>query len=117
MNQCAQQKETLSIHIVCTGNIYRSRLAEAYLKAKQLPYLSFSSSGTEVTLASKENGPISWYAMRLMSKYHLIPFMSFFSQQTTVQLLRQADIVIFMHHDSWFAQILTRFQNCNTLQA
>ena len=35
------QKE-IHVHFVCTGNAYRSRLAEAYLKAKQLPWLRIS---------------------------------------------------------------------------
>jgi protein-tyrosine-phosphatase len=86
----------MHVHFVCTGNAYRSRLAEAYLNAKQLPWLQASSSGIAAECCFPENGPISWYAMRLIYDYNLIPFMSLLYTQTTAQLLASADMVIFM---------------------
>lgn len=88
------QQKPFAIHFVCTGNIYRSRLAEAYLNAKELPHLVASSSGIHAEL--RENGPISWYAMRILTHNQLIPFMSMTSQRTSTTLLTQADLVVFM---------------------
>ncbi len=91
----------MTIHFVCTGNVYRSRLAEAYLNSKQLSKIHVSSSGILAKIDYPTNGPIFWGAMRLLQKYNLIPFMSPMPQQTTLALLQGADRIIFMrgnHH-------------------
>jgi protein-tyrosine-phosphatase len=95
VNHLSLQQE-IHIHFVCTGNSYRSRLAEAYLKAKQLPGFSTSSSGIAAEHGFLESGPIDWWTMRLIRKNCLFPFMSVSCTQTTAQLLEQANIVIFM---------------------
>jgi protein-tyrosine-phosphatase len=94
------QKE-FHVHFVCTGNAYRSRLAEAYLKAKQLPWLHISSSGTVAEYHFRWNGPICWWAMRLIYNNHLVPFMSVSSVQTTAQHLAQANMIIFMSQEHY----------------
>jgi protein-tyrosine-phosphatase len=35
----------MRVHFVCTGNLYRSRMAEAYLRSKAIPGLEVTSSG------------------------------------------------------------------------
>ena len=84
------------VHFVCTGNYYRSRLAEAYLLSKKLPNVEVSSSGVQAKEYYKENGPISWYAARLIKKYNLIPHTKRDSTQTSLRELNGADVVIFM---------------------
>lgn len=84
------------VHFVCTGNAYRSRLAEAYLRSKKLPDVEVSSSGVEANKHYIENGPISWYAARLIKRHNLIPHTKSMSTQTTPQHLDVADIVVFM---------------------
>lgn len=81
------------VHFVCTGNIYRSRLAEAYLRSRRLPEVTVSSSGTAASRQQK--GPITWYAQRLMQRHGLVPFMSPSWQDTTRDLLVAADQLIF----------------------
>lgn len=90
----------MKIHFVCTGNVYRSRMAEAYLNSKQLSEIKASSSGILADLSYDYDGPISWTAMRLIFKYSLTPFMSMLPTQTTAELLTNADLIIFMkgHH-------------------
>ncbi len=95
MQQGLKQK-AFHIHFVCTGNAYRSRLAEAYLNSRQLPGIYASSSGIAADRSFQYNGPISWYAMRLLHEYRLIPFMSPFPRQTTLHLLAEADLIIYM---------------------
>ena len=93
----------MHIHFVCTGNAYRSRLAEAYLRSHQLEGVIVSSSGIQARTGFQYNGPISWYAMRLLQKHHLIPFMSKHATQTTRKGLGKVHLVIFMqpHHYEW----------------
>lgn len=91
----------MKIHFVCTGNAYRSRLAEAYLSSKQIPNIQVSSSGTRREEYKSVNGPISWYSMRIMRNKHLIPFMSWNSTQTSKELLSQADLIIFFTEDNY----------------
>lgn len=85
---------SLHIHFVCTGNIYRSRLAEAYLRSKQIPNLLVSSSGTHATAQHK--GPIMWVALRLLYRYNLLSYMTTTWSDTTSGHITNADIVVFI---------------------
>jgi len=100
VNQFSLQKE-IYVHFVCTGNVYRSRLAEAYLKGRQLSWLHASSSGIAAEHHFLENGPICWWAMRLIYNDCLAPFMSVSSTQTTAHHLTEANIVIFMSQEHY----------------
>lgn len=82
----------MHIHFVCTGNIFRSRLAESYLLAKNLPNVSVSSSGTKANKQTK--GPISWYTLRLLFRNNLLPYMKISWTQTTKQILQSQDYII-----------------------
>ncbi len=98
----SHRQKPIHIHFVCTGNAYRSRLAETYLKSKNVPYITVSSSGTRALEYQPENGPICWYAMRLASKHGISHHVKPVPHSTTKELLEAADIVIFMaqtHHD------------------
>ncbi|MGC8461444.1 MAG: hypothetical protein ACP5OR_06345 [Candidatus Dormibacteria bacterium] len=55
------------IHFICNGNTFRSRLAEAYLRSKELPEIEATSSGFHAVL--DRMGPITPYATRL-AKLH-----------------------------------------------
>lgn len=89
-----RDKNTIRVHFVCTGNVYRSRLAEAYLRSKQLPNVEVSSSGIYAEL--NKHGPISWLSARLAKHHDLVPHLKPLWTQTTPELLNDADIVIFM---------------------
>lgn len=84
----------MKVHFICTGNTYRSRVAEAYLNSKKLNNISSYSSGIEADKAL--SGPITWWASRLLFNAELIEFMSYSWQKTTKRLLDQAEITIFM---------------------
>ncbi len=87
----------MHIHFVCSGNAYRSRLAEAYLKSKlKEKKITVSSSGIAVDKHRFGNGPICWYAMRLMKRNELIPYMSWHENQTPKNALENVDILICM---------------------
>lgn len=87
----------MHIHFVCSGNAYRSRLAEAYCRSiMQSKNCTVSSSGIDAVVGARCNGPICWYAMRLIKLHNLIPFMSWKEQQTTSEILSNVDILICM---------------------
>jgi len=90
----------MKIHFVCSGNTFRSRLAEAYFNSKNIPSLEMSSSG--IAAGRNLNGPIAWYAMRIIKNNGLVNFMSNYWQQTTKELIEGKNLVIFMkksHYD------------------
>jgi len=83
------------IHFICLGNIYRSRLAEAYLNSKQLKNIKVISSG----IKASDNGhrPISWLTQKIFEAHKLVTFESLSWTQTTKKLLDSADINIFFN--------------------
>lgn len=87
----------MHIHFVCSGNSYRSRLAEVYLKSKLIDKsILVDSSGTKAEKHRFGNGPICWYAMRLMKRKELISHMSWKERQTTKEILKDVDLLICM---------------------
>jgi protein-tyrosine-phosphatase len=84
----------MHIHFVCTGNVYRSRLAETYVKSLQVPRIEVSSSGVQAN--DNSNGPISWYAMRIIYNQKIHTFVKPQWEQTTKEILDNADIIVFM---------------------
>jgi protein-tyrosine-phosphatase len=92
-------RKRIHIHFVCTGNAYRSRLAEAYLNSLKLPNIYASSSGLE---ASKhDNGPICWYAARIAYYEGIVKHLSRTKKDTKDHHLQKAHIVVFMHQDNF----------------
>lgn len=85
----------MHIHFVCSGNTNRSRMAEAYLRAKNISGLRISSSGNTATPVSEGNG-LSKYAERVLGDADLLGFASSNCVITNVKQLREADLVIFM---------------------
>ena len=89
----------MTIHFICTGNIYRSRLAEAYCASKGVPGLSVSSSG--IGTASNGGVPIASYAARVLSQRGLERFAAPSWQQTTAALVRASDVLVFMEREHY----------------
>lgn len=91
--------DSTTIHFVCTGNIYRSRLAEAYCASRRVPGVRILSSG----IAAGRDGKalISPYAAEALSKHDLSGFAAPGWQRTTPSLVQACDVIVFMeaeHH-------------------
>lgn len=86
----------MNLHFVCTGNVFRSRLAEAYAKylLKNHPQFTITSSG--VNANHGENGPIAWYALKIIADNDLLDYISPFWVQTTASTLDSQDKIIFI---------------------
>ncbi len=87
----------MTVHFVCRGNTYRSRLAEMYLNSKQLSDIKATSSGIEAD--RNLSGIIGWYTQRIVQRHHLIQFEKPKWDQTTKDLLESGDFVVFMNED------------------
>jgi protein-tyrosine-phosphatase len=94
----------MTVHFVCKGNTFRSRLAEAYLNSKQIPNLRVISSGIEAKM--NDCGPITWVAQRIIQNNHLIPFQKPVWDQTTKVWLEEGDLTIFMHQNIYDYAVL-----------
>jgi protein-tyrosine-phosphatase len=89
----------MRIHFVCTGNIYRSRLAEAYCISRCASGIHVFSSG--IAAGVSEDAPISPYAADVLTKHGLISFAAKQWQPTTPALVKMSDALILMeseHH-------------------
>ncbi|MGO9433541.1 MAG: low molecular weight phosphatase family protein [Terracidiphilus sp.] len=87
------------IHFVCTGNIYRSRLAEAYCASKCVPGIQTLSSGIGAGLNG--DAPISPFTADVLTRYGLVSYAAEHWQRTTAALVEVCDVLVFMeleHH-------------------
>ena len=86
----------MKIHFVSYGHVFRSRLAEAYIRylLRKQPQYQITSSG--IKYDKSIHGPIAWYAMKLLADQQLTGFMTDIPVLTTKALLEEQDVVIFM---------------------
>lgn len=89
----------IKVEFVCSGNTFRSRLAEAYLKSKMLEGVEVSSSGTRAE--SDKDGPITWWAQRIITNAGLIIYQSRDWRQVTPEILSLAGLVIFLGNNNY----------------
>lgn len=87
----------MTIHFICTGNIYRSRLAEAYCASRSDPGVQVFSSGIRAGLHG--DAPISPYAANVLAKYGLDSYAAARWQRTTAALVQASDVVVFMESE------------------
>jgi len=87
----------MRIHFICTGNIYRSRLAEAYCASRCVSGTQVLSSGIGAGL----NGDvlISPYAAHVLAKYGLGSYAAARWQRTTAALVHVSDVLVFMESE------------------
>ncbi len=89
--------QKIKVHFVCSGNIFRSRLAEAYAKSLGLGQLEISSSGV---FAAKY--PPDFLSPWAKIAGHQNKFSEWFSptrNQTSSAQLQSSDIIVFMSED------------------
>jgi protein-tyrosine-phosphatase len=104
----------MRIHFVCTGNIYRSRLAEAYCNSRDVPGIQVFSSGIRAGL--EEDVPISPYAADVLTRYGLYRYAAARWQRTSAELVRASDVLVFMeseHHrfcEKWIEAMRQRIE-------
>ncbi|MGI9027670.1 MAG: hypothetical protein ACR2FM_02400 [Candidatus Saccharimonadales bacterium] len=85
-----------SIHFICRGNVYRSRLAEAYAMslAKDKGLKLISSSGIEATRAL--NGDVDPDTVKLLEAEGLEKYLTPKWKQTTQEDIDNHEVIVFM---------------------
>jgi len=72
----------MKIHFICRGNVFRSLIAETYLKSLNIESLEVMSSGTNVDLTSQTERGYFNNTIALLRKHHINQF----SKKSPVQL-------------------------------
>jgi len=104
----------MRIHFVCTGNLYRSRLAEAYCNSRGVPGIEVFSSGVRAGL--EEDVLISPYAADVLTRYGLNRYAAARWQRTSAELVQASDVLVFMeseHHrfcERWIEAMRQRIE-------
>lgn len=80
------------VHFVCSGNAYRSRLAEAYIKSLEIPSITVMSSGARTWLSPYRN--TTPYADLLSEKYKIKDYVSKHKNQLTQDRLNSGDVTV-----------------------
>lgn len=94
---------------MCRGNVWRSRVAEAYAKSLLVnhPEIKVSSSGIEA--AKNYLGPISPYTKARLEEDNLWQYAHPEWVQTTQQIINDSDLLVFMN-DSVYEDAKKLFQ-------
>lgn len=96
----------MKIHFICRGNIYRSRIAEAYTRyLTEGKNISVSSSGIEADRTEAEISPLT---LAYLESEGLDQYISDLNLQTTQELLDNADVLAFMN-DSVYKDAIDMF--------
>lgn len=93
----ASTQKPFSVHFVCRGNVFRSRLAAAYFHTLADQRFVIASSG--INAAHNDMPVISPQASVTAKVHHLSYELSKKKVQTTDELLANADVIIFMNKD------------------
>jgi protein-tyrosine-phosphatase/8-oxo-dGTP pyrophosphatase MutT (NUDIX family) len=91
------KQKPYSIHFVCRGNTYRSRLAAAYFDNLAQGRFRVTSSG--ITTHNAQTSTTEAYTKVTARKHKLTHGIAGHKTQTTSQLLTDADIIVFMNKD------------------
>lgn len=87
----------INIHFVCRGNTYRSRLASAYTATLASNKYRTSSSGIGPRMSKVQT--VNTYT-KTVADHHVLTFdIDTPRTQTTNELLREADVIVFMNQD------------------
>jgi protein-tyrosine-phosphatase/8-oxo-dGTP pyrophosphatase MutT (NUDIX family) len=95
-----------TVHFVCRGNTYRSRLAAAYMDTLVDERFIITSSGVGADTATVRT--VEAYTKATAKAHHLKQGISGRNTQTTNELLAAADVIVFMNKDV-YDEALRRF--------
>jgi len=87
----------MKIHFICLGNVFRSRVAETYLRSLGISGIQVSSSGTVARRDHGINQPILQQVDKVLAQHDLNQYLPLQScVQTDQQVVDGCDLVICM---------------------
>lgn len=89
----------MKIQFVCNGNTFRSRLAEAYFKSRNIPGIEVSSSGVHAT--KNLNGKVCDYTVEVLKKDGILRYMKKNWAVTDETELEKQDLIVFIGKDNY----------------
>lgn len=90
-----------TVHFVCRGNSFRSRIAEAYLKSLNIKGITVISSGTVAKEYSNVNGLLLPYTKEVLVAHNLLKYDKSKWDQLTPSRVSNKDITIFIGQQSY----------------
>lgn len=89
----------MKINFVCRGNVWRSKVAEAYAKSllRNSSHIEVSSSGIEAT--KSYDGPFSQYTKQILERDNLWQYAHPQWVQTTQAIIDKTDLLVFLNQD------------------
>jgi protein-tyrosine-phosphatase len=87
----------MTVHFICRGNVFRSFMAEAYLKSLKLPGVHVMSSGTVADRDRDFNAENLAAAREVLISHGLGEYAKEFPEQLTPDRLLEGDITICMN--------------------
>lgn len=84
------------IHFICRGNVYRSRLAEAYAKSLLSANTDIEISSSGIRASQNFFGDAKIDTVKALEADNLTKYLAPSWQQTTQELIDSVDILVFM---------------------
>lgn len=86
------------VHFICRGNVFRSLIAETYLKSLNLPNVTVISSGTKADYYRKSNIPLFEKHVQLLKDHGLEAYVKTRADQLSMERMQNNDVVIVVNY-------------------
>jgi protein-tyrosine-phosphatase len=87
----------MNIHFICRGNVFRSLIAETYLRSLNLKDINTISSGTNVNQDSPKEHEYFSNTLAVLDRHGIKKFTKTKSEQLTQQRINNSDVVVLMN--------------------
>ncbi len=87
----------MKVHFICRGNVFRSMVAETYLRSLHIPNVETSSSGTIVSLHNPQERQFFENTMNLLKHHGIDQYAKDTSHQLIQNRVDGQDIVVCMN--------------------
>lgn len=84
----------MTVHFICRGNIYRSVIAEAYLKSLRLKNVTVLSSGSVADVHRQQNEPARKRVMAFLAEKGIDQYAKDSAEQLIQKRLNDTDITV-----------------------
>lgn len=87
-------KSKTTLQFICRGGVFRSRLAEAYVRSKKIEGLSVFSSGVDASMYPKDYA--SPFGVEVLREAGILDDLTPYRQVTTQAQIDKSDVIVFL---------------------